>query len=208
MIQVERIVAGVYAMNCYIVHCDETNEGFVVDPGGSEEKVVDYIIEKQIQLKGILMTHAHGDHHLGLANLKAVYPVPVYLHASDVYMAEDAAINLSATMYGPDSVFTPEIKLQDGMKIPFGNGFIRAIHTPGHTKGGMCFLTGNYLFSGDTLFESSIGRTDLDGGNHDQLIKAIKNQLMKLADDIIVLPGHGGASTIGRERVRNPYLVR
>lgn len=208
MIQIEMIVAGVYAMNCYIVHCDETNEGFVIDPGGSEDKIINYIVEKGINLKGILMTHAHGDHHMGLAGLKAVYPVPVYLHASDRYMAEDAAINLSNTMYGPDSVFTPEINLQDGMKIPFGNGFIRTIHTPGHTKGGVCYLIDKYLFTGDTLFESSVGRTDLDGGNDVQLIKSIKNQLLKLSDDLIVLPGHGGASTIGRERVRNPYLVR
>lgn len=208
MIQIERIVAGVYAMNCYIVYCDETNEGFVVDPGGSEEKIINFIVEKNINLKGILMTHAHGDHHMGLAGLKAVYPVPVYLHASDAYMAADASINLSSTMYGPDSEFTPDVALQDGMKIPFGNGFIRAIHTPGHTKGGVCYLIDQYLLTGDTLFDGSIGRTDLDGGNHDQLIKAIKTQLLKLSDDLIVLPGHGGASTIGKERARNPYLVR
>lgn len=208
MIQIERIVAGVYAMNCYILYNDETNEGFVIDPGGSEDKIINFIVDKGIDLKGILITHGHGDHHMGLAGLKAVYPVPVYLHASDVYMAQNAEINLSSTMYGPDSVFTPEVSLQDGMKIPFGESFIRVLHTPGHTKGGVCFLYDRFVITGDTLFESSIGRTDLDGGNHDQLIKAIKNQLLKLDDELIVLPGHGGASTIGRERARNPYLVR
>ncbi len=208
MIQIERIVAGVYAMNCYILYNDETNEGFVVDPGGSEDKIINFIVDKGIELKGILITHGHGDHHMGLSGLKAVYPVPVYMHASDVYMAQNAEINLSSTMYGPDSVFTPDVTLQDGMKIPFGESFIRVLHTPGHTKGGVCFLYDRFVITGDTLFESSIGRTDLDGGNHDQLIKAIKNQLLKLDDELIVLPGHGGASTIGRERARNPYLVR
>lgn len=208
MIQIERIVAGVYAMNCYIMYNDETNEGFVVDPGGSEDKIINFIVEKGITLKGILITHGHGDHHMGLTGLKAVYPVPVYMHASDVYMAQDASINLSSTMYGPDSVFTPEVTLQDGMKIPFGEGFIRVLHTPGHTKGGVCFLFDKFVITGDTLFESSIGRTDLDGGNHEQLLKSIRNQLLKLEDELIVLPGHGGASTIGRERARNPYLVR
>jgi glyoxylase-like metal-dependent hydrolase (beta-lactamase superfamily II) len=207
MIQIERIIAGVYAVNCYVVYDDETNEGYVIDPSGSEDKIINFLVDKKIDLKGILLTHAHGDHHMGLAGLKAVYPVPVYLHASDVYMAKDAAINLSNTMYGPDSEFTPEVQLQDGMKLQLGNTIIRTIHTPGHTKGGVCYLVENYLFSGDTLFESSIVRTDLDGGNHDQLIKAIKTQLLKLADDVIVLPGHGGSSTIGRERARNPYLV-
>lgn len=208
MIQIERIVAGVYAMNCYIVYNDETHEGFVVDPGGSEDKIINFLVEKSIDLKGILITHGHGDHHMGLTGLKAVYPVPVYMHASDIYMSKDANINLSVTMYGPDSEFTPEVALQDGMKIPFGEGFIRVLHTPGHTKGGVCFLFDTFVITGDTLFESSIGRTDLDGGNHEQLIKSIKNQLLKLEDDCVVLPGHGGASTIGRERARNPYLVR
>lgn len=207
MIIIERIPAGVYAVNCFIIHCDETKEGYVIDPGGSEDKIINYIVEQQINLKGILLTHAHGDHHMGLAGLKAVYPVPVYLHASDVYMAKDAAINLSNTMYGPDSEFTPDVQLQDGMKIQMGNYSIRALHTPGHTKGGVCYLLENYLFSGDTLFEMSIGRTDLDGGNHEQLIRAIKTQLLKLDDETVVLPGHGGSSTIGRERSRNPYLV-
>lgn len=207
MIQVERFVAGLYAVNCFVLYDDESKDAYIIDPSGSVEKIVHFIGREALNLKGILITHAHGDHHLGLLDLKKIYDVPVYLHASDVYMAKDANINLSIEM-GKISEFTPEVQLQDGMKLPLGEHTIRVIHTPGHSKGGVCFFIGSYLFAGDTLFAGSIGRTDLDGGNYEQLIRAIKTQLLKLPDETIVFSGHGSDTSIGRERVRNPYLVR
>lgn len=207
MIQIERFVAGIYAVNCFVLYDGESKEAFVIDPSGSSENIAHFIGREGLTLKGILMTHAHGDHHLGLGRLKELYDAPVYLHASDVYMAKDARINLSIEM-GQISEFVPEIQLQDGMKIQLGEQVIKVIHTPGHTKGGVCYYLAPYLFAGDTLFAGSIGRTDLDGGNHDQLIKVIKNQLLKLPEDTIVFAGHGGDTTIGREKSRNPYLVR
>lgn len=207
MIQIERFVAGLYAVNCFIIYDDESKDAFIIDPSGAVEKIAHFIGKENLNLKGILLTHAHGDHHLGLAHLKELYNAPVYLHASDVYMAKDANINLSVEM-GKISEFTPDIQLQDGMKIQIGESVIKVLHTPGHTKGGVCYYLAPYLFAGDTLFAGSVGRTDLDGGNMEQLIRAIKNQLLKLPEDTIVFAGHGEASTIGREKARNPYLVR
>lgn len=206
MIQYRTVVAGSLQVNCYILFDDESKEAFVIDPSGSADKVFYFLQDEKLTLKGILMTHGHGDHHEGLAALKALCDVPVYLHASDVYMAEDASINLSTQLYGPDSEFTPDVKLQDGMKLALGNFLVKVIHTPGHTKGGVCYLTEGVLFTGDTLFAGSVGRADLDGGDFDQLVRSIKNQLLKLADEVVVCPGHGPETSIGRERARNPYL--
>ncbi len=206
MIQYKTLVAGSLQVNCYILFDDESREAFVIDPSGGADQIFYFLQDEKLTLKGILMTHGHGDHHEGLSALKALVDAPVYLHASDVYMAEDATINLSNQLYGPDSEFTPDVKLQDGMKLTLGQFVIRVIHTPGHTKGGVCYLTEGILFTGDTLFNGSVGRADLDGGDFEQLIKSIKNQLMKLADEVVVCPGHGPESSIGRERVRNPFL--
>lgn len=206
MISYKTFVLNGLQVNCFLVFDDVSKECYVIDPAWPSDQLRFYIEDNGYSLKGILMTHAHGDHHMGLKSLKEAFDVPVYLHASDVGMAQDAKRNHSTDIFGVSSEFTPEVTLQDGMKLPLGAEQIRVLHTPGHSKGSVGFYVGGLLFSGDTLFQGSIGRTDLEGGDYEQIIKSIKNQYLKLPEDTVVLPGHGGDSTIGREKLRNPYL--
>ncbi len=202
----KKIAVGVYAANCYILADEEAMEGIVVDPGGDADKIYKLVNSLGIQVKQIVLTHGHHDHLGGAEGLKELTKAPIAIHKKDAEMTEDPEKNLSVMMYGPDSSFKSDILLKDGDMIEFGAMKMKVIHTPGHTFGGICLFGEGILISGDTLFQQSIGRSDLYGGDQDTLIKSIKNKLMILDETVTVYPGHGPESTIAIEKKGNPFL--
>ncbi|SDK55943.1 MBL fold metallo-hydrolase [Natronincola ferrireducens] len=202
----ERTEVGVYGANCYILADDKTNEAAVIDPGGDADKIVKILKDNELQLKYIILTHGHGDHIGGLRELKQKTNAPIYIHRDDLYLLQDKNKNFSALMGGPEIEMEADAFLEDGDVLKLGDLTLKTIHTPGHTRGGICIHVDNILLTGDTLFANSIGRTDLDGGNHQQIIQSIKEKLMILQDDTTVLPGHGPASKIGIEKTTNPFI--
>ena len=199
MLNIKVVPAGIYDANCYILVDNETKDCAIIDIGGDSQKIESAIENMHGNPKYILLTHGHFDHVGGVEEISSKYNIPFYISKTDEeYMEKD------------NSVFGTLPKasgyLKEGDIIKLGDNKIRVIETPGHTKGGLCFLTGKKLFTGDTLFQGSIGRTDFIGGDMNEIISSIKNKLLPLGDDIEVYPGHGPSSSIGFEKMRNPYL--
>ncbi len=201
-----RIPAGIYAANCYIVYSEEDKAAIVVDPGGDADDLINKIIDNNLDLKYIVLTHGHGDHIGGVMSIKDRFNVPILIHEEDAELLESGELNLSSKMAMKEVELKSDKTLKDGDSISFGNLEAKVIHTPGHTKGGICLLISNALFTGDTLFKGSIGRSDLYGGDFDALISSIKGKLLQLSDETIVYPGHGGQSSIGYEKKTNHFL--
>lgn len=201
---IRTMMAGVYGVNCYILFDETTKEAVVLDPGGDVEKICKIVDGMNAKVKYIILTHGHFDHTTGVEELKVATGAPV------VISKEDNDMIMNQKMYfGPFPKSGADILVGDGDVLKFGNCKIKAIFTPGHTPGGMSYLVDdNNIFTGDTLFQGSIGRTDLIGGNYSEIIKSINDKLMKLSDNVAVHPGHGSSTTIGRERVENPFVNR
>jgi glyoxylase-like metal-dependent hydrolase (beta-lactamase superfamily II) len=199
--KIKKMPVGIYLANCYILFDEISNECVVVDPGGDFSVIKKELDDMNIKsVEYVLLTHGHADHTGAVSEMKNSYNTPVYINKKDYEMMKK-----NAYMYGnnEDSI---DRFIGDGDKLDFGKFEISAIHTPGHTPGGMCFLIDNIVFTGDTLFEGSIGRTDLAGGDYEEIIRSVKDKLMKLPDYIIVLPGHGERTSIEKERMTNPFL--
>lgn len=205
-LKIIKIVAGAFSVNCYIIYSETTKEGIVVDPGGDTDRIIKAIDDNKIIIKKIILTHGHGDHIGAVSELKNKYDIPVSIHENDLIMAQDANINLSYMMPMGATHITPDEVLKDGDMIEVGDMMIEVIHTPGHTPGCISLKVGKHLFTGDTLFKGSIGRTDLPNGDFDQIITSIRERLLVLEDDTIVLPGHGESSTIFYEKMYNSFL--
>jgi len=204
---VERLPVGVYAANCYIVYCKDTKEAIVVDPGGEGQEILKRINDLNIDVKYIILTHGHGDHIGGVLEVKNGTNAPVLIHSADEDYLKDSVKNLSSMMSMNKVEISPDILLKDGDKFKLGEYDIEVIHTPGHTPGGISLKIGNNLFTGDTLFAGSIGRTDFEGGSYEAIISSIKDKLVKYPDETEVFPGHGPSSTIGREKKYNPFII-
>ncbi|KAB3527667.1 MBL fold metallo-hydrolase [Alkaliphilus serpentinus] len=202
----EKLSVGIYGVNCYIIADDATGKATVIDPGGDSDKILKVLEENELDLSFIILTHGHGDHIGGVKGLMDETNVPLYIHRDDLYIIQDKDKNYSSRMGTNPVELDAENFLIDGDLIKLGNLDLKIFHTPGHTPGGVCILVDHYLFTGDTLFANSIGRSDLEGGNHNQLIQSIKDKLMVLDDEITVLPGHGPASRIGIEKLTNPFI--
>jgi len=210
---IETQAAGPFMQNGFIVACDESREAVIIDPGDGVRDLLAFAERNSLAIRHILLTHAHVDHVTGVGAAKRALNVPIYLHRDDLFLY-DRAVE-SGAMFGLHVETPPPIDVfySPGQVIAFGSCEARPHHTPGHCPGGVCLQIGTRgqpgkdLFVGDTLFAGSIGRTDLPGGDYHTLISSIRDVLFAFGDDAIVHPGHGPATTIGRERKSNPFLV-
>lgn len=205
MILEVRAVAPFYK-NGFLVACDRTKAAVVIDPGDEIDELLAAVDAHGVEVRYILLTHAHIDHISGVDAAKQTLDAPVYLHRDDLFLYE--GVERQGQIFGlrthaqpaPDAFY-------DGSPITFGDLTVRVHHTPGHCPGGVCLQIGNHLFVGDTLFAGSIGRTDLPGGDYDVLMRSITEVLFPLGQQAIVHPGHGPDTTIARERATNPFVL-
>lgn len=198
---------GPLAVNCYVVTDDATKKTFIVDPGGRNNNMVNYIRDNGLEVEYIILTHGHGDHIGGVPDLMKEFPgakIAVGIHERK--MIENADINASTMIFGYPVSFSADLYLTDGETLKVGSLELKFFHTPGHTPGGISILAENVLFSGDTLFQQSIGRTDFPGSSYSEILRSIKEKLFALPDDTKVLPGHMGPTTIGFEKENNPFV--
>jgi len=199
--EIKRLVTGIYGSNCYIVMDENTKEAVVLDPGGDVDDIARTIDSMGASVKYILLTHGHLDHTTGVAELKTITKATVCISKLD-----DDLITRGEHLFGPLIKGGADKLLKQGDTIRIENLEITCIETPGHTPGGMCFLVENCVFTGDTLFAGSIGRTDFTGGDFGSIINSIKSKLLTLPGDTIVYPGHQQISTINNEKLNNPFL--
>lgn len=203
---VERLPLGVYGANCYIIICEDTKEAMIVDLGGEPEEIIKKSKREGFKINCIVLTHGHGDHIAGVPGFLKEIKCPVYAHEKEEEMLNDPKLNLSSTMYMDKISIKLDRLLKDGDVIKVGNLNIKVIHTPGHTIGGICLKVDNYILTGDTLFQGSIGRTDLYGGSYDTIIDSINDKILIYDDETIILSGHGPATTINAEKRTNPFV--
>lgn len=201
-------VGELFQENCYLYACPQTREAVIIDPGDEPERILETIQELNLIPRYIINTHGHLDHICAIDAVSAVYPVPLAIHPADVYMYTDERMAATYGLQAPLVKRKPDILLNEGDHITFGTLDLEVLHTPGHTPGGICLISRSYcVFSGDTLFNRSIGRTDLDGGNYDQIVTSIRNKLYTLDGDLVVFPGHGEPTTIIEEQYENPFVT-
>jgi glyoxylase-like metal-dependent hydrolase (beta-lactamase superfamily II) len=212
MLSIQSFCFNPFQENTYIIY-NTQGEAFLIDPGmyAPEEfaKVDAFLAEKQLKLSKIINTHTHLDHVFGVAATMKTYQIPFYFHAADQPVYE--AANVFGEMYGlkfDQLPKTPDGYLKEGETIYLGEEALEVFLTPGHSPGSVCFYyaPGRWVISGDVLFQQSVGRSDLPGGDYDTLIRSIQNHLLTLPDETAVHSGHGPATTIGLEKMNNPYL--
>ena len=189
---VKCFAVGWLSTNCYVVGCEETREAAVIDPGMESEKeteqILNFIKQNGFRIKYIINTHGHPDHISGNAVIKEATGAPILIHENDAERVK------------------ADRKLRDGDVIQVGTFKLVVLHTPGHTKDGISLLGDNVVFTGDTLFAGSVGRTDFLGGSYEELMRSIKTKLLSLPDSFKVYCGHGPSTTIGDEKRHNPFL--
>lgn len=209
---IETYVVGPVQTNCYFLINQDSKEILVVDPGAGAKRLAQYIRDNGYTPVAILLTHGHFDHADGIDDLKeelSEFSLPVYTYEGELETLENPRINLSADFTGVAKRYHADVFLQDHEQVTLAGFTIQCLFTPGHTPGSCCFYLADekILFSGDTLFAQSIGRTDFPGGSMSDLVRGAKTQLFLLPEDTVVLPGHNDVTSIGDEKKYNPYLV-
>lgn len=201
--QIEQLPLGGYQTNAYLVY--EGSRGFIIDPGAQGRFLLDHIKERGFTPEAVLLTHAHGDHIGALKDVLDAYSIPVYLHEKEKKVLDTPSMNLGSMM-GIDLVKPENLRLvKDGDTIDVAGCQLTVLHTPGHTPGSVCYRLENVLFSGDTLFQGSIGRTDFPGGNVEHMMASLA-RLSEIPENLVVLSGHGMRTDLDTEKARNPFM--
>ena len=204
---IEQLPVGSFQANCYVAGCETTKAGVIIDPGDEAERILQTVARHGLRVDYILLTHAHYDHIFACAAVAEATQAPVALHQDDLPLLKAGG---GATLWGlpPPAYREPDRWLVEGDEIIFGQHRFEVFFTPGHAPGHVCFYEAQagVIFDGDVLFAGGIGRTDLPGGSYEVLLESINEKLMVLPDETVVYPGHGPATTIGRERAGNPFL--
>jgi hydroxyacylglutathione hydrolase len=204
--KIEMITVGALEENCYLVIDETTNRAVLIDPGDEPERILEALNASGATLESIWLTHAHFDHIGALAGVLRAHPVPVYMHPLDAPLhatAVDSALRYGVRIETPPA---PDKELAEGDTMRVGSLELAVMHVPGHAPGHVAFYNDSVVFGGDCLFAGSIGNTSLDYGNRETLDASLQ-RIVALGDDLVVLPGHGRETTIGRERTTNPFLL-
>ena len=206
--RITNLPSGALQANTYLAVDEKTNEGFIVDPGGYNKVLTKEVRDNDVNIKYIILTHGHSDHICGVNEHKAEFPdAKIVAYKDEEAMLENPNLNQSPGFGVPYST-KADILVSDGDELKVGDVTLKFIHTPGHTEGGMCICVkeAKALFSGDTLFRQSIGRTDFPGGSYKEIMDSIRKKLFLLPDDTNVFPGHMGMTSIGFEKENNPFV--
>ncbi|GGJ34386.1 MBL fold metallo-hydrolase [Deinococcus roseus] len=202
---IEWFVTGPLQENAYLVH-DALSNAFLIDPGADAPEILAVVQEKALNVRAILLTHAHFDHIGAVQPIREALKIPVHLHDADLTIFQNAALSAARWNLPLEQPAAPDASLHHGQVIEAGAIQLEVRFVPGHAPGHVVFVGSGFVLAGDTLFKGSIGRTDLPGGNHALLLEKIRGELLTLADETVVLSGHGDKTTIGLERLRNPFL--
>ena len=202
-------VVGPIQTNCYFLYREDTKECLIIDPGYEADKIEAYVQKKQLHVAGILLTHGHFDHITAVDEVRKKFQTKIYASGKEKELMADPRMNVSVMM-GDSVSLKADVWLEDGQELEMLGETMRCILTPGHTGGGMCFYFPKacMLFSGDTLFQESVGRTDFPTGSSRELIRSVREKLLVLPEAVRVYPGHGLMTTIRDEQMFNPYAVQ
>lgn len=206
--KIERLVLGDVRTNCYLLINEKTLETIIVDPADRADVIIRKAVDEGLNLKAVFLTHGHGDHILAVSDLKRDFGLKVYASEAEKELLLDPEQNLSRALFGVAVTVKPDVLLEDGQEFEEAGMRFQMLLTPGHTPGGCCYYQPEekVLFSGDTLFSGSIGRTDFPGGNLSTLVRSVKEKLLVLPEDVKVYPGHEEMTSIGQEKKYNPYM--
>ncbi|MCX8026895.1 MAG: MBL fold metallo-hydrolase [Thermodesulfovibrionales bacterium] len=203
--RIQTFVVGMLQVNCYVLIDEETKECIMVDPGDEPDRLLDFIMKDNLDLRYIVCTHGHFDHIGAIKDIKNQLPsAKILLHKDEVVVYKKSFEIGRQWGFDVDEPPDADVLIEEGFDICFGNQTIKTIHTPGHSPGGICLIGKDFVITGDTLFAGSIGRTDLPGGDYSLIGRSYK-RLMQLGDDMKVMPGHGPVSYIGIEKRSNPF---
>ncbi|MFC1841081.1 MBL fold metallo-hydrolase [Thermodesulfobacteriota bacterium] len=208
--EIEQVKVGFMDVFCYIISCENTKEALVIDPAGDEDYLVEKIREKGFDLKYIVNTHGHPDHTGGNARVKELTGAEIVMHEEDdkLFNSQEGRNHAAQMGFAPSP--DADLHVKDNDEIVIGDVKLKVIHTPGHSRGGICLYGDGNLFAGDTLFVGAIGRTDLPGGDYEEYMDSINKKLMTLPEDTVLWPGHDygmkPSSTIGYEKNTNPFV--
>ncbi len=202
----ERLEVGPFISNCYLIGCPHTLEGLIIDPGAEGPRIIKRVAALKLKIKYIINTHGHIDHSGANSEVKAALEAPLLVHGADAPLYRSPQASISFSM-GSGKVAAPDYFIKGNEQLQVGTLAIKVLETPGHTPGSISLDLARILFTGDTLFAGSIGRTDLPGGSYRQIIASIRSKLLIYPDSTEVFPGHGPPTTIGDERRYNPFLA-
>ncbi|MFQ6069141.1 MAG: MBL fold metallo-hydrolase [Candidatus Aminicenantales bacterium] len=202
----EAVIVGALETNCYLVYCEETRECAIVDPGADPQRIFSAISSRELKPVVILNTHGHIDHIGANRDMKDRFGVPLRIHAADSSMlGGEQSLELSLLLQAKASPHADSF-FEEGEVIEIGKSSLEILHTPGHSPGSVSFVGDGFVLSGDTLFSGGVGRTDLPGGDWQELMHSLEDKILTMPEKTVVLPGHGPSTTVGREKVSNPFI--